>query len=80
MSTKNVDVNTKEIADTGTKGNYLTLESPCENKQVARVPLTIRMSNGQILQSTHTVLLREKSLPLKAREAHLFPGLNKALI
>ena len=38
------------------------------------------MSNGQRLQSSYTALLKEKPLPLKAREAHLFPGLNKALI
>ena len=38
------------------------------------------MPNGQILQSNHTAFLKEKLLPLEAQEAHLFPGLNKALI
>ena len=54
----NVDININAIPDTGTTGNYLTLESPYEKKQVARASVSIRMPNGQTLQSTHTALLK----------------------
>ena len=35
----NVDV--EAIADTGTTGNYLTLNSPCDNKQKSSTPISI---------------------------------------
>ena len=39
------------------------------------------MPNGAIIHSSHTALLQNKDLPLKAREAHIFPGLeNRALL
>ena len=34
------------VEDTGTTGCYLTLDSPCDNKQLAISPLHIRMPNG----------------------------------
>ena len=68
------------VSDTGTTGNYLTLYSPCENKQLAINPIPICMSNGQIITSTHTDLLYKQDLPIAARKSHLFPGLNKALM
>ena len=42
------------VADTGTTGHYLTLESPCENQQIAVIPLPIHIPNGEIITSTHT--------------------------
>ena len=69
-----------EVADTGTTGHYLTVESPCKNKQQAVHPLPIQIPNGEIITSTHTALLSHPDLPLQARKAHLFPGLNKALL
>lgn len=39
------------------------------------------MPNCAIIHSSHTALLQNKDLPLKAREAHIFPGLeNRALL
>ena len=38
------------------------------------------MPNGEIITSTHTALLSQQDLPIQARKAHLFPGLNKALL
>ena len=35
-----------EVVDTGTRGHYLTLDSPCDNKQQAVHPLLIQMPNG----------------------------------
>ena len=48
-----------------------------DNKHPTSSPISIYMPNGQMLQPTHTALLKNKSLP---PEAHLFPGLNKALL
>ena len=42
------------VADTGTTGNYLTLDSPCDNNKIAVIPLTIRIPNREIINSTHT--------------------------
>ena len=68
------------VADTGTTGHYLTLNSPCSNKRKAIHPLPIQMLNGEIIESTHTALLNHQDLPLHARQAHIFPGLKKALL
>ena len=38
------------------------------------------MPKGGVITSTHTALLSHTDLPLQARKAHLFPGLNKALL
>ena len=38
------------------------------------------MTNGEIITFTHTALLNHQDLPLQARQAHLFPGLRKALL
>ena len=39
-------VDNLEVADTGTTGHYLTLDSPCDNKQQAVHLLPIKMPNG----------------------------------
>ena len=70
----------KAVAETGTTGHYLTLDSLCNNKQQAVHPLPIQMSNGEIIMSTHTALLSRQYLPIQARKAHIFPGINKALL
>ena len=68
------------VADTGTAGHYLTLDSPCDNNKTAVSPLPVRMPNGEITTSTHTALLSKTDVPIEARKAHLFPGLNKDLL
>ena len=69
------------IADSGTTGHYLKSNSPCVEKQIARIPLPIRMPNGEIIQSSHTALLPQTNIPIEARKAHIFPGLkNKSLL
>ena len=68
------------LADTGTTGHYLTLDSPYSKKQKAVYPLPIQMTNGEVIKSTHTALLAHPDLPLQARHAHLFPGLTKVLL
>ena len=68
------------VVDTGTKGHYLTLDSQCSNQKKAVYPLPVQMSNGEVIKSTHTSLLSNPDLTLKVRQAHLFPGLTKALL
>ena len=68
------------VADTGTTEHYLDLDSPCDNKKQAIHTLPIQIPNGEIIASTHTALLSCQDLQIQARQAHLFPGLNKALL
>ena len=66
QSNPNLEQTVDELAaeDTGTIGHYLTLDSPCDNKQLAINPLPIRMPNGKIVMSTHTDLLSKQDLPI----------------
>ena len=68
------------VEDTRKTGNYPTLDSPCDNKQLAIIPLPIRMTNGKIITSTHTALLSKQEPPITAHKEHIFPGLNKAFL
>ena len=68
------------VADTGTTGHYLTLNLPYDNKQQDVIPLPIQIPNGEIITSTPTSLLSQQDLPIQAQKAHIFPGINKALL
>ena len=68
------------VADMGTTGHYLTLDSPCSNNKKAVYPLPIQILNGEVIKYTHTALLAHPYLPLQARQAHIFPGLTKTLL
>ena len=68
------------VADSGTTGHYITPTTPCTNKQSETHPITIKMPNGEIITSSHIALLPQHNLPDKARQAHIFPGLQKPLI
>ena len=68
------------VADMGTTGHYLTLDSPRNNKQQAVHPIPIQIPNGEITTSMHTALLYHPDLLLQAQQAHIFPGINKALL
>ena len=68
------------VEDTRKTGNYPTLDSPCDNKQLAIIPLPIRMPNGKIITSTHTALLSKQEPPITAHKEHIIPGLNKAFL
>ena len=51
------------------------------NKRIATNPLGIRIPERHIIYSSHTTLLPQDTLPIKARYAHIFPDLkNKALL
>ena len=43
---KETKVGELAVADMGTTGHYLNLDSPCENKKTAVITIPIRMPNG----------------------------------
>ena len=68
------------MPETGTTGNDMTLEYPCNNKQNTVIPIPIRITNREKITSTHTALLLKTDLSIEARKTYLFPGLNKVLL
>ena len=74
------DSSLEAVADSGTTGHYITPTTPCTNKQIATQPIPIKMLNGEIITSSHITLLPQHNLPYKARQAHIFPGVQKPLI
>ena len=68
------------VVDMGMKGQYPTLEYPCDNKKIAVISIHIRMPNGEILTSTHTAILSKTDLPIESRKTHIFSVINKALL
>ena len=74
------DSSLQAVADSGTTGHYITPTTPCTNKQTATQPIPIKIPNGDIITLSHIALLPQHNLPDKARQAHIFPGLQKPLI
>ena len=68
------------MEEMGTTNHYLTLNLPRHNTQFSVIPLPIRMMNKEIITSTHMALLSKMDLLIEASKAHVFPGLNKALV
>ena len=75
-----IDSSLEAVADSGTTGHYITATTQCTNKQTATQPIPIKMPNGEIITSSHIALLPQHRLPDKARQAHIFLGLQKPLI
>ena len=74
------DSSLEAVADSGTTGHYFTPTTPCTNKQTETQPIPIKMTNGEIITSSHIALLPKHNLSDKAHQAHIFPGLQKPLI
>jgi hypothetical protein len=70
-----VTTNDTEILDSGCTINFLSATAPCSNKQEEHVLLSVSMSNGTTIQSSHTRDLLLVDLPPQARKAHILPGL-----
>ena len=68
------------VVDSGTTGHYITTDTPCVNKTKANHPITITLSNGDIISSTHIALLPQTNISYAARHAHILPHLTKPLI
>ena len=64
-------------ADTAATGNFFSIgTSNLLNVQPNAHPITVCLPDHSTIESTHTALLDIPELPIKAREAHLFPALN----
>ena len=74
------DSSLEAVADYGTTGHYITPTTPCTNKQTATQPIPIKIPNGEVVISSHIALIPQHNLTDKARQAHIFPGLQKPLI
>jgi hypothetical protein len=65
------------IVDSGCTGHFLLVNAPCLNKVKSRTPLTVRLPNGETMESYHTAELDIPELNAAASKAHIFPGMAK---
>ena len=63
------------IADTGETGHFVLPGTHVKIIKPATNILTINLSDGYNIKSTHTCQLEIQCLPEEAKEAHIFPGL-----
>jgi hypothetical protein len=63
------------IVDSGCTGHFLLVNAPCLNKVETQTPLTVRLPNGAIMESSHTAELDIPELNTAASKAHVFPGM-----
>jgi len=63
------------IADSGSSGNYATLDLPVVNQRHTSCPVTIKLPNGEQILSTHEAELDLPMLLPAAPHVHLVPGL-----
>jgi hypothetical protein len=69
------------IVDSGCTGHFLLVNAPCLNKVESRTPLTVRLPNGDTMESSHTAELDIPKLNAAASKAHVFPGMaNHSLL
>jgi hypothetical protein len=61
--------------DSGCTGNFLLVNAPCLSKVESRTPLTVRLSSGSTMESSHTADLEIPELNAAASKAHVFPGM-----
>ena len=63
------------VADAGATSHFVLPGAPVTNITPTDSPLVITLPDGQTLQSTHTCELSAPWLPVRARKAHIVPGL-----
>jgi hypothetical protein len=63
------------IVDSGCTGHFLLVNAPCLNKVKSRTPLTVRLPNGDTMESSHTAKLDIPELNAASSKAHVFPGM-----
>ena len=68
------------IANSGTTCHFLQIQSECVDKRGKNDGMQVKLPDGTITTSTHTVLLNIKQLPMKACSAHLFPDIKHVLL
>ena len=68
------------IADSGTTGHFLQMDSECSNRQSTNDGVRVKLPDGSIIKATHTANINFPQLPMEARKAHLFPDIKHALL
>jgi hypothetical protein len=63
------------ILDSGCTSNFLSATALCTSKQAAHILLSVNITNGKSIQSSHTCDLLLTDLPPQARKAHVLSGL-----
>ena len=84
-NTTNEDSCPKAIADTGTTGHFLALDTKnwnyLTNVKSTPNPIQVEEPSGNIITSTHTATIPWHEAPASACQGHLFPALkNKCLV
>jgi hypothetical protein len=57
-------------------GNFLLINSPCQNKVESQNHLRVSLPNGDTMDSTHTASLDMPELSQAASIPHVFPGMT----
>ena len=68
------------IADSGTTGHFLQINSECVDKRQTDEGLNVHLPDGLVITSTHTAMMNIPQLPMKARRAHMFPDISHAFL
>ena len=61
----------RSIVDSGCASHFIVLNKPCINKVPTKHGISVRLPNGETMQSTHTTMLPLPQLPLAARQSHV---------
>jgi hypothetical protein len=64
------------IADSGCTGHFLLANAPCVNKVKSQTPLTVRLPNGDTMESSHTTDLDIPEMNAATSKAHFSPGIQ----
>ena len=64
------------ILDSGATSHFLMVNSPAINRRPTASPINVTLPNGEQIQTSDICELDIPTLPTKAREAHIVPGLN----
>jgi hypothetical protein len=69
------------IVDYGCTGHFLLVNAPCQRNVKSKIPLRVRLPNGDTMDSTHTSSLYIPELSKAASIANVFPGVaNNSLL
>ena len=63
------------ILDSGAISHFLVVGAPATKKQVAVAPVSVTLTDGDQVHSTHIGYLDMPQLPKSARECHIIPDL-----
>jgi hypothetical protein len=67
------------VADTGATSCFLTKDAPCQNKQCAVNPISVTLSDGEKITSTHVYDVTIPGLPT-VLTGHIMPGMTSAFL